>query len=682
MLYHFISLNKFVMQILIFFFLLLPSMLMADQEVQHLSPMIISSPLSKKIAETAHPVNLLEGDELTRKTSGTLGETLQQELGVHNRSFGAGVGQPVIRGQTGPRVRVLQNSLGSMDVSGLSPDHVNSTEPLLAERIEVLRGPATLLYGSGAIGGIVNIIDNRIPDQPHDFPGTFAFEQRFNSVSDQRTSVFKHDGGYQDFAWHLDGFYRRHNDIDIPGSAINTQNTGLQSDVFGSIPNSDAEAWSASFGGSWVEDWGFIGMSVNHLDNNYGIPPREETVRIDLMQTRYDLKAQFDNPFEGVEAIKLRLGYNDYEHVELEDGVEPATKFINDAFEARLELTHLELGIFDHGAVGMQILTRDFAAIGEEAFVPASDINSVALFMVEDIHFDHGTYEFGLRVEHQNIDAGGQGEFNHTPVSASISGLWPVSEQVSVSLALTHAQRAPDVQELLSEGVHFATHSYERGDRSLDIETSYNVDLNLTFEFWDIETKLNLFHNWSNDYIVQRNTGQNFNLDQETFQRVCSAGDECLPVFQYAQQDARFYGFEAEMTLPLGTFASTRADLILFGDYVRGKFKGGGDVPRLPPLRYGLELALKHRESISGGIRFTRAEAQRNPGENELESEGYLLLNAYLDYKLNFNEKNEIFVFVKGNNLLNEDIRNSTSFLRDYAPEPGRDIELGLRLRF
>lgn len=662
-------------------FTLLPDHVLADDDIKQLSPMIISAPLHRKLAETVHPVNLLAGDELTMKSASTIGETLKQELGIHSMSFGSNVGQPVIRGQTGARVRVLQNSIGSLDVSGISPDHANSTEALLAERIEVLRGPATLLYGSGAIGGIVNVIDNRIPEKLPEKMLNAALEQRFNSVSDQWGTVFRHDGGLGNVAWHLDGFYRTSQNVKIPGSAINTDVMPNNIGKRGFTPNSDAETWSGTIGASWVNDWGFLGFSINRLENNYGIPPTDESVRIDLEQTRYDMKAEWHEPFNWAETLKLRLGYNVYKHIELEDGTTAGSSFNNDALEGRVELVHDVVGPIDHGVFGFQGQHRDFVSTGEEAFVPESDIVSFGFFAVEDIHLDSLSYEFGLRVEHQIIDTVTQGQVDHTPISASISALWYLNDESSISLAFTHAQRAPDVQELFSDGVHFATQSYELGDSQLKEETTYNLELNFKADYDWFNAEVNLFHNWSRDYIIPLNTGTFFNLDNQQFAANCSTDDACLPVLQISQQDARFYGFESELTVPVWNNDDIALEIALFADFVRGEFKRN-DVPRMPPLRFGTQLDYHILDHISGQFRLTRAEAQKRAGANELNTGSYLLLDTSFSYQLKLGNTANLYLFVKGNNLLNQTIRNSTSFLRDVAPEPGRGAEVGIRLSF
>lgn len=641
----------------------------AEQVIDHGTVIIVSTPFHKHEAETLHPVNILAGKDLALKQGATIGETLKQELGVHSSSFGSSVGQPVIRGQFGARVRVLQNGIGSLDVTGVSPDHANSTEGLFAEQIEVLRGPASLLYGSGAIGGVVNVVDNRIPLHIPASP-VLSFEQRYNSVSDGWSSALKHEGGLDKLAWHIDGFVRESESYDVPSGGNHS----------GVIDNTDAQSWSGTFGTSWVDDWGVIGFSINYLDNNYGVPPVDELVRIDLQQTRYDIKAEFHEPFAGIERLNVRFAYNDYQHAELEDGVTVGTEFDNQGLEGRVELVHHQFGFFDHGAIGFQTQHKELTVTGEEAFVPPSTVQSHGVFAVEDIYVGDMTYEVGLRVEHQEIDADGFSRTNHTPVNASVSALWHANDDTFISLALTRAQRAPDVQELFSDGVHFATQSYELGEKDLKVETSYNLELSFKAEFDEVSTELNVFHNWSKDYILQQRTGQLFNLDTEQINTVCSGN--CLPVYKAVQQDARFYGFESQISFPLWRSGSKNLKGGFFGDYVRGQLDTGGNVPRLPPLRYGVQLDYTGYKDFAAGLRLTRAEEQNKVASNESSTKGYLLLDANINYNWQFANNSEALLFVKGSNLLNETIRNSTSFLKDHAPEPGRGIELGVKITY
>lgn len=662
---------------------------------RQLEEVVVSAPLEQTEEEIARPVTVLKDEELRQQVGPTIGETLKNEPGVTSQSFGPGVGQPVIRGQTGPRVRVMSNSLGNGDVSQLSPDHANSIEPVLAERIEVLRGPSTLLYGSGAIGGIVNVIDNRIPDAAPEKPISATGEQRYNSVSDETTSNIKLEGGKDLFAFHLDGFYRDRNNLHIGGPAID-ENAARQSDAalegseiqnsHGVIPNTGARAKGGTVGFSLVGDRGYAGASINYLGNNYGIPPDGTggpNTRINLKQSRYDFKSELKNPMAFAEALRLRFGYVDYTHTELSGG-EAATLFTNKSYEGRLELAHQALGPIK-GVVGFQAVSSDFAAIsmeGSQSLVPNSQIDSYGAFAVESFGYGPGTYELGLRGESSSVDPQGGPRRRYTPISASGSGQWKINEANTVSLAVTRSQRAPQVQELLSNGVHDATHSYELGDPNLKTETSYNLDLGYRFKAAWVSVEFNLFQNWVNDYIYQQQTGGVFNDDLGQFQAQCSSPGACFPVVLSQQADATFKGYEAKVNFPLMENHYGIVDLTLFSDYTRGEFVNGGDVPRMPPLRYGFQLDYAYGEHWSSNLRLTRGEKQDKPGANDTPTHGYVLLNVGVQYEVKALDAAKLLVFAQGNNLLNENIRNSTSYLRNFAPEPGRGAEVGIRVSY
>lgn len=668
-----------------------------------LDKIVVSSPLPQSASDTALPVTILSGEELRLKAGSTIGDTLKNEPGIHSQSFGPGVGQPVIRGQTGSRAQVLQNGLGSLDAASISPDHANSTEGFWAERIEVLRGPATLLYGGGAIGGVVNVIDNRIPDRVPDKLIEGAAEQRYNFVNEGKTTAFKLDGGKDFFAWHLDGMFRESIDMQIPGWAVD-ESAEAQShddhddeDTFnsrGRLLNSNTRARTGTVGFSFVGDPGFIGFSINHLDNNYGVPlgahahhedegdedAMPERVRIDLKQTRYDMKGEIKDPFSFADSLRVRLGYNDYKHTEIENG-EKGTVYTNTGFDSRLELIQKPWLLFDHGVVGVQTKNSEFEAKGDEAVVPRSDIDSFGFFTVQDIHAGPMTYEFGARVEQQFIDPDGQKQSSHTPVSGSASALWHFTDQDSIRLSFTHAQRAPDVQELFSNGPHLATNSFDIGNSGLEVEAANNLELGLHFERDWVHADFNLYHNWVNNYIAQIRTGEFFDEDHGEIEDECDDDHECLPVFRAQQRDAILKGFEAQVTFPLLETRYGHLDSQFFGDYVRGQFTDGSDIPRMPPLRYGMQLSWEHT-AWAANVRITRAERQENPGDNETETPSYWLLNSTANYRINAGEAADLLLFVKASNLLNQDIRNSVSYLRNIAPEAGRAVELGIRVAF
>jgi iron complex outermembrane recepter protein len=645
---------------------------------------IVSAPLHKTAAETALPVTVLGGAELQQRAAGSIGATLDSSPGLANASFGPGVGQPVIRGQQGPRVQVLENGAASGDASGVSADHAVTVEPMLAETIEVLRGPSTLLYGGGAIGGVVNIIDNRIPKQMRDDVGG-AIEYRHNSNDSADTSVLKLDGGAGSVAWHLDGVYRDWNDVEIPGSAFNREHiVDLSQNSAGNIDNTGGRNHSVAAGASWFFDGGYLGASINDMSNYYGIPAvagGESGVHIDMRQKRYDVAGEWDNLSSAIDALRWRLTYTDYQHQELEDTGAVGTEFTNKTWQNRFELVHEPIFGW-HGVVGLQLKRSDFAALGEEGFIPESIGKGSGLFVIEDYHYRDFVYELGLRYDNDTIDPDSaivnEKRFNN--ISASAGGTWKFAPDWSLGLALSQSQRAPTVEELFSNGenapadyvVHGATQSIEVGDSSLDKETSRNIDLTLSYKDERFDGYVTLFNNRFKDFIFLANSDTSGSL---------ISGKEGAPILFYTQEDAQFRGAEFNLTTQLAQTAIGKFSIDIYGDSVRGQLDNSGAVPRLPPMRIGTRLKLDGAafDAYAGVL---HAAKQNCAGEFENDTDGYNRVDAGINYYVAALKARDTQLFVRGTNLTNQTIRASASFLRDYAPEAGRSIEAGVRFAF
>jgi len=623
---------------------------------------VSASPFAKSIEAVNKPVNLLSGEDLKNASAATLGETLSGQLGVSSASFGPGVGLPIIRGQSDNRVKVMQDSIGSMDASAASPDHAVSLEPLLANKIEVLRGPAALRYGSGAIGGVVNVLDNRIPGElPAGITG--GAEVRNASANNETVGVASLNAAAGNLAFHLDGVRRTSDDMDIPSYAEKYP-ADTASASKGYVPNTDAESTSGTVGASYISGDDFIGMSISKLDNNYGIPPDgDELVRIDMHQTRYDIKGELNNPFGGFQKISGRLGHNDYEHTEMEDG-EPGTKFTNNAYEGRVELIHNPVEFLNvnwSGAIGVQSAKSIFAAIGEEAFIPKSDIKSLGIFIVEEATHNNFTYELGIRTDRQKI-APEQGEsVSHDSLNLSATTTWHFTEDQQFSLGIAQSQRAPSIEELFAEGPHPATGSYLIGDENLNKETSTNLELGYHWHHDNFQFSTNVFYNRIQDFIYAEN------LDEII--------DE-LNGYQYTQANATFKGIEAELKIPFANYWSLR----LFSDYVRATLDDGGDLPRITPMRTGVSLDVNVNQ-WSANLSTTHVAKQDHPGTNEDSTDSYNRIDARVDYTFK-NSGTDYTLFLKATNLANTEIRNASSYLRDIAPEAGRSLQAGVRVTF
>ncbi len=630
---------------------------------------VTASPFSKSAETVNHPVNLLSGDVLKNVAAATLGETLSAQLGVNSSSFGPGVGLPIIRGQSENRIKVMQDSVGSMDASSASPDHAVTLEPMLANKIEILRGPAALRYGSGAIGGVVNVLDNRIPSKlPEKING--GAELRNASANDETVGVINLNTHAGDFAFHIDGVTRESGFMEIPDYSEKNP-ADIATATKGFIPNTNAESKSGTLGTSYIGDNGYVGISLNKLDNNYGVPPDgAELVRIDMHQTRVDLKGEYDNPFDGADKITARLGHNNYKHTEVEDG-QPGTAFTNDAYEGRVELIHNPITFLNlnwKGALGIQAAQSTFAAVGEEAFIPKSDIESLGVFVLEERTQGIWTFELGARADWQTITPEGAPAIKHSSMNLSGSTAWHFTDNQKFVVGLARSQRAPSVEELLANGPHPATGSYLMGDENLNAETSNNIELGYHWHTEPINISANLFYNSINDFIYTAA------INDATEEMIELFGE--LNPYQYTQAKAVFKGFEAEIEIPV----STQWNFRLFTDSVRATLNNGEDLPRITPPRIGGSIDYE-MDRWSGNLSLIHVSHQNRSGLNETETDGYNRIDARISYQLK-RGATDYTLFLKATNLANAEIRNASSYLRDIAPEAGRSLQVGLRLGF
>lgn len=676
----------------------------ADNNIEEV--IISASAHQKSAQEVAGSFNVIANDELQRDAAATLGDTLQNQVGIASSSFGPGVGNPMIRGLGGKRIEILQNSSSVGDASDVSPDHAIATEALLAERIEILRGPATLRFGPGAIGGVVNVIDNRIHLSA--FEGIEgALESRYSSGNDGVATVARFDAGNGPLNLHLDGVSRDSNDVKIPGLADLDDSDSSN----GFIANSDARADSLSAGASWVQDNSVMGFSVSHLDNNYGLPPASHgahsedsdaghddiVVRIDMQQTSYQGKLLLSDLGDFFDRLNVDVSYTDYQHREQEFDLDTGDSAISSTIEAqsrelRAELTHLErAGWF--GTMGLQVSSRDFGSSGEESFIPGSTTSRQGLYWLEETAIADNNLEVGIRFDRQKIEMADQSlSLDHDSVNIGASWIAPLSEHHRLSLTLAHSERAPAAEELLSLGTHVATNSYEIGNTRLSGESSNSIELTWVYE-GDEESLLtfrgSVYHNQFSNFIFQQDTGLSLSHDLEDMGfeglQACSSAladfsssldeyTDAITCYLFEQRDATFSGIELESSYQL----SDAQSIELQADLVRGQFTAGSnrDIPRLPPAKIRASYVVES-DHWRAALNITRAAAQNNAGENQMSTLGYTRLDASLSY----NQPNWS-VFVQGQNLTDRDIRNATSFLREIAPEAGRNLTIGLRYQF
>lgn len=641
---------------------------------------VTAAPLDRSADDLTQPTTLLSGDELLRKVGSSIGETLANELGVSTTYFGPVAGRPVIRGQSGPRVSVLEGGVSALDVSDLSPDHAVSVEPLFAERIEVIRGPATLLYGSSAAGGVVNVVDSRIPETATERPLTGALEVRADTAAQERAIAVRLDGNAGMFAWHLDAFDRQTENIDIPGFSTADSSVRPPEDEPGTLLNSFGESHGYAGGVSLVGERGFIGVSISSYENNYGLPGPEEEEEgaqeeagplvaegplIELEQMRIDVRGAYS--LGGVfETLRFRFGQNDYEHAEIEPSGEVATQFENDAWEGRVELVHAPLANW-RGAIGLQLNDRDFSAVGAEAFIPPTKSQSAGVFVLEERRFNSGFVEIGARLESlEHEPSNSLVGYDETALSLAAGITWDFAMNYDLNINLSRSERNPDAAELYSNGAHLATGLFEvgllaEGATSVEQEVATNLDVSIHHHRDAFSWEIGVFYNDIADYI--------FRLEADVI-------EDRLPLTPYVQQDAEFYGFEAAIELPLSSQSdwSTR----FFTDYVRGK-SDQVDLPRIQPLRFGAELRYE------AGALSTGLQAIYHAEQDQVSSfltDSFTLLSADLLYTVQDRGPLTWQFFLTGTNLLDEEARRSTSFRAAFVPLPGASLHAGVRAFF
>jgi len=623
---------------------------------------VTANPLGGSAAELSRPVEVLAGEKLDEVRSTSLGETVASLPGVQSSNFGPGVGRPIVRGMDGPRVAIVSGGLSTQDVSTVSQDHSPAIEPFLANQIEVLKGPSTLLYGSGAIGGVVNVVDGRIAETAVDGL-TGRAEARFDAGDkDGNTDMFRVDAGNgSGLSVHADGVYRNLNDYDTP--------RGRQA-------NSFVDGKSGAIGASLAGDWGFVGASVSRFRDTYGNPGEpgdlaagERGVWLDMKQDRYELKGGLNNPFGEDSGLRYSFGHTDYEHTEWE-GDAPGTLFTKRGNEGRVEASFVFGGW--KTAFGVQGSDSTFAAFGEEAFVPQTTTKSIGVFGVARNSWGRFQADLGARVDQVKSDTetGLSNEFH--PGSLSLSGGWRFNEQWRLTANLDHAERAPAEEEQFADGPHIATLSYEIGNANLKKEAANQFELGLNYQNDWVDAKVSAYYNRYNDFIYLADTGDQWYFDEE---------DEYLPVRQWTQADAIFHGVEGEATFHLANNDSGSWDLHVFGDTVRARLdNGGGNLPRIAPSRLGAQLRWE-AERWRASLGATRYAKQDKVAVGETPTDGYTMVDAHVAYHID-SGSTAWEVFLDGNNLGNQEARVHTSFLKDDVMLPGRNASFGVRLFF
>lgn len=673
---------------------------------------VIADPLGRSADDVISNVAVIRGDELVQRRQATLGETLTGIPGVNSDTYGAGASRPVIRGQTSPRVKVLSDGASVIDASEVSPDHAVSGEPLLLDAIEILRGPSALIYGGGAIGGAVNLIDRKVPTSLPENAGEGVAEVRLGSADDEESGVVGLTVGAGAFALRLEAADRRTNDYRVPfytppvhdhddhhgdedhdDDHDDHDDDHEEDEGFDRLAGSFNQTRTATIGASWIGDRGYLGAAYTEQHSLYGLPghsheyedchPHGSSLHcgshddhdhgdddhdhdhgeeappvVDLVSRRVDVRGELRDPFAGIERIRLRGGFNDYAHDEIEGG-EVGTTFTNEGHDVRIEIQHAPIAGF-RGVIGAQTSDSDFAAVGEEAFIPPSNTRSNALFLLEEISLGDWRLEGALRQEWQETSGVGRPDTEHTPFSASLGASWAFAPGYSASLTVARSQRAPHVQELYARGVHLATNTYELGTATLDEETATTLEIGIRRTDGPLTFSATAYRYGYDGYIFAQT------LDQY----------EDFRLIRYTQEDATFTGVEGDVGYAFTPGLSVTA----FGDYVEAELDDGEALPRIPAARLGLR-ADAFRGPWSGNLEYIRVFEQDRIADFESETPGYDMINATAAYDFDIGSfRNQ--VFVRGTNLLDEVALNHASFISTLAPMRGRNVVVGLRTRF
>ncbi|WP_038500493.1 TonB-dependent receptor domain-containing protein [Janthinobacterium agaricidamnosum] len=649
---------------------------------------VSASALALGSNDMSTPVTVLEGDELIRLRGATLGETLDGQPGITSSHFGAGASRPIIRGMDGPRVKVLSDGAEVQDASTISPDHAVAAEPMLAQQIEVLRGPSALAYGGGAVGGVVNVLDRKIPTSVPANGVEGSAEVRANSAAREKAGAFEVTGGAGNVALHAEGVKRDAGAYRV-GSGWSKGST-----VDGSYNKTD----TGSVGLSWIGERGYLGLAYTRQHAEYGLPGHnhefegchphgavlhcgghdhgdgdqhghaeehdheQETVPyVKLDSDRWDVRGEYRNPLPGFAKLRVRTAFTDYQHQEIE-GDTVATTFKNKAHDGRVELEHHPIGGW-RGVLGLQTSKRDFSALGEEAYVAPTITKKHALFLIEEYTLRDWRLEAGLRHESQTIavDSPTLNNSSERGTSVSLGAVWKFAPQYSLGSSLSRSHRLPSAEELYANGVHMATSTYEIGNQHLSKETSRNLDLTLRKYAGATTFSLSGFHNRINNYIYA-NTLDN----HQGFQLI-----------EYTQRDATFTGLEGQVRQQLNAVFGAS----LFGDVVRARLDdGGGNLPRIPAQRLGLKLDANW-SSWNGQAEWYRVGRQDKVAPFETETAGYTMLNVGATCNTRLGNIPTQF-YIKGNNLTDALAFSHTSFIKNAAPLMGRNISAGMRVTF
>lgn len=609
---------------------------------------ITAGAFRRRIADSVQPVTVLSGDALQQQGTASLGETLSGLPGIHSTWFGPVASRPIIRGMGGSRIQMLEDGLPSPDASSLSDDHAVAIEPSLAEQIEVLRGPAALLFGSTASGGVINVVTNRLPERKSDEPFKWDLAGRFDSTLGERSVDHQLRYTHDDFNLNWAFAKRRTSDVEAPE---------------GQIKNTASDSYSGSFAGTKFFDTGSLGVAIARLASTYG-PPGTDTSFIDLHEDTVNLRGiqNFDGTW--FDRASIRMGFGRYEHTEFEAAGLASTRYGNDQQEARIALERIRAK-GTSVVIGVQFGEQKFSARGDEAFVPTSTTRTAAAFGTAALNAGRFDLELGIRADHQSVrpDSASRLPTNDgNALSASAGVLWRATDTGSGFLNVTHTTRLPQPTELYADGVHGALNRIEIGNSTLAREIGRTVDLGWRFQNNSLEWSIASFFNRYRDYTYIDPTGE-------------TDSHSGLPIFRYRQAPVEFFGAEGSFGRTWALGDARRLRVHGSADIVRGQLRDGGDLPAIPAARVALGAHLVN-DIGSIGFDVQRVFSQSRIAPNETPTPGFTLVSVDLNRDFEM-PSGKLAIFVRGTNLLNETARVHSSALKDVMPLPGRGIKIG-----
>jgi iron complex outermembrane receptor protein len=628
---------------------------------------VTASPITQDRSYLATIVDSVDRSQILQSGGASLADALANEPGVVGTTFAAGASRPVIRGFDANRVRVLENGIGSFDVSDVGPDHGVPIDPLSTQKIELVRGAATLRYGSQAIGGVVNAINNRVPETLPEKPVTAEVTGGYGTGADARDVSALIDARAGDFAIHADGFDRRADDYSIPG---------------GTQPNSYTDADGYSLGGTYLFGDDHIGVGAVHYDAKYGIP--SDTTYIDMKQDKQMLRSSFAGGGDTFKRVTFDAGNASYEHSEIDPTTgDVLSTFRDDEWDARVESLFGKTGPFSGSALGAQFQNKDFSALGEGAnYLLPTTTRTQALFAFGEVPLGKSVrLQTGARVEHVDIDGTPASDVptarSFTPVSGSLGFVFDASASTRLGLTLTSAARAPAQTELFARGPHDGPGTFETGDPTLDEERANSLEGTLRFNKDRVAFEGSLWYTGFSNYIFGELTGRTCDDDGN-----CVADDSMeLKELNYTQVDATFRGGEGKATFGLGDLANGKLQLDLLADYVRATIdNGGGNVPRIPPYHLGVGLHWDGAK-FDGGVTVRYSGEQDHVAFAETVTDAFTSVDAHFGWRP-MPQHAGFELAVVGRNLTDSVQRNAVALNKDDVILPGRDIRVVVRATF